>query len=347
MTHRVRIRSLAWLTVGGGLTLACGEPVGLSLEAERNVSRHASVQTRPAIWGDLVVWEDYRAANSEDFISDIYLVDLGSGVERRLTRDPTDQEEPAIWEHRVVWTDGRRSDEGGAQYDIYLFDVRTGEETRLTTDEGLVWKPDIHGDRVVWWDQRSDPEGGIYLLDLSTSTRTQITSKGGAPRIWGDRVVWTEGRGCSSVFGCRNEVMVYDIRTGLVEQLTDRHSIKEEVSIWEHRVVWSERGRHSDGSLDDWDIHMLELGAGPDVALAESDRPEIKPRIFGDLVVWLEQFGDHGADGTFLTVLDLSNGELRRLGGAGHQDWPAIHERQLVWADARSGDSEIYAARIR
>ena len=60
-------------------------------------------QRSPAIWGNLVVWEDTRHGSS----GDIHGRNLMSGRLMAVCRKPGIQAWPAIWDSTVVWTDGR------------------------------------------------------------------------------------------------------------------------------------------------------------------------------------------------------------------------------------------------
>ncbi len=99
---------------------------------ETQVTTDESNQLLPAIYGDRIVWEDYRnhAASSTDmnttlvmqWNSDIYTYNISSQEEEQITSDPFPQEYPAIYEDTVVWVDMR-----SGYFDIYMIDL--AEET--------------------------------------------------------------------------------------------------------------------------------------------------------------------------------------------------------------------------
>jgi len=59
-------------------------------------------QTSPAIYGDIVVWNDTRNGNR-----DIYGYNLSTEEEFSVTADPHDQSWPVIYEDIVLWDDER------------------------------------------------------------------------------------------------------------------------------------------------------------------------------------------------------------------------------------------------
>ena len=71
----------------------------------------------PVIYGDIVVWEDYRNGNG-----DIYGYNLKTGEEFAICTDPSYQQNPAIYGNIVVWEDDRdevANTYGSKPYDIY------------------------------------------------------------------------------------------------------------------------------------------------------------------------------------------------------------------------------------
>ena len=72
---------------------------------------HDALRT-PVIYGDIVVWEDYRNGNG-----DIYGYNLKTGEEFAICTDPGYQQSPSIYGNVVVWEDDR--DEVANTYDIY------------------------------------------------------------------------------------------------------------------------------------------------------------------------------------------------------------------------------------
>jgi len=85
--------------------------LGTRVLSEERITTDEGGQDDPAIYGDIVVWSDYRNDNG-----DIWGYNLKTKEEFRITTDSNSQYDPAIYCDRVVWEDDRND----YQYDIYL-----------------------------------------------------------------------------------------------------------------------------------------------------------------------------------------------------------------------------------
>ncbi|MFQ6088078.1 MAG: hypothetical protein ACE5K0_04175 [Candidatus Methanofastidiosia archaeon] len=135
-----------------------------------------SDQSDPAIYDDIVVWEDDRNGWLN---SDIYGYNLSIKREFQITTFPSLRREPAIYENIIVWEDLRNGND-----DIYGYDLSTKREFQITTDMKDQNHPAIYENIVVWDDKRYakpieynlfDYNTDIYGYDLSTEQEFQIT----------------------------------------------------------------------------------------------------------------------------------------------------------------------------
>ena len=85
--------------------------LGTRVLSEERITTDTKDQDDPAIYGDIVVWQDER----NDF-GDIWGYNLKTKEEFQITTDSNSQYYPAIYCDRVVWEDDRND----YQYDIYL-----------------------------------------------------------------------------------------------------------------------------------------------------------------------------------------------------------------------------------
>nr|WP_276573348.1 PKD domain-containing protein [Methanosarcina sp. DH1] len=138
----------------------------------------------PAIYGNKIVWEDYR-----NEFSDIYMYDLSTQKETRITTYESDQYDPEIYGDRIVWMDSRNGN-----WDIYMYDLSTEKETQITTNPSDSYYPTIYGDKITWNDGNGNWD--IYVYDLATGQECHTTEKSDQydPEIYGDRIVWTDMR---------------------------------------------------------------------------------------------------------------------------------------------------------
>ena len=84
--------------------------MGTRVVSEERITKEPTHQYSPAIYGDIVVWHDYRNTNS-----DIYGYNLKTKQEFQITTNTAGQYVPAIYCDRVVWYDDRNNN-----YDIYI-----------------------------------------------------------------------------------------------------------------------------------------------------------------------------------------------------------------------------------
>ena len=84
------------------------------------ISIGAIDKSNPAIFGDLVVWQDKRSGSSYD----IYGYDTAKQVEFPICTTSGDQTDPRVNGNRVVWSDKR-----GAVWDIYMATIQWPEPT--------------------------------------------------------------------------------------------------------------------------------------------------------------------------------------------------------------------------
>jgi beta propeller repeat protein len=138
--------------------------MGIKGLSEKRLTTGAYYQGEPAIYGDIVVWTDYR---NGELNSDIYGMNIKTGQEFPICTAASYQVSPAIYGDIVVWQDYRS---GNA--DIYGKNINTGgDEFPICTEDGAQYFPAIYGDVVVWQDQRSG-NADIYLAYLDVVGET-------------------------------------------------------------------------------------------------------------------------------------------------------------------------------
>ena len=132
---------------------------------ETQITTNISMKEFPAIYGDRIVWQDYRNGYPGNGNWDIYMYDLSTSKETRITTNESWQENPEIYGDRIVWEDGRNGNN-----DIYMYNISTSKETRITTNESWQEDPAIYGDRIVW-EERRNGNHDIYMYNISTPQR--------------------------------------------------------------------------------------------------------------------------------------------------------------------------------
>jgi len=221
-------------------------------------------QSRPAVYGTRVVWQDGRNGNNDIYthnvntgittrVTDaaeadewpviwgnrivwqrlvgdrwrIMCYDIAAGTETRVTLGyPYTYERPAVWENRIVYVSWR----GGENWDVFMSTLGTTTvETRITDNPTMQWNPKIYGDHVVWQDNRNG-DWDIYMYTISAATETRLTSEAidqVYPSIWGDNIVWLE-RGTDGFW----YIVHHDIRTGTTRRIARTEVSADDGPLW-------------------------------------------------------------------------------------------------------------------
>ncbi|MGD2249155.1 MAG: hypothetical protein PVF58_12185 [Candidatus Methanofastidiosia archaeon] len=118
-----------------------------SISPEFPITTEGSDHWYARIYGDIVVWTDWR--NSPDF-RDIYAYNLSKSQEIRITYESNrHQQDPSVYGDIIVWHDWNT---GGWNADIYGYNLSTSTKFPICTDNRNQWYPAIYGDIVVWVD---------------------------------------------------------------------------------------------------------------------------------------------------------------------------------------------------
>ncbi len=170
---------------------------------ELPVSTAVDIQSYPDIYGDTIIWTDYRNSFNN---ADIYMFDISTGQETKVTQNNKRQLFGRIYGDNIVYLDNRNT--GTSSYDIYAYNLIGDSESRITTGPATIDSLDIYGNRVVWNQYAPFPIGKyfIYLYnpgagveignsDCSSGRCYQISSHDSAlPGIYEDKVVWLDKR---------------------------------------------------------------------------------------------------------------------------------------------------------
>ncbi len=151
------------------------------------ITTNPANQYGPAIYGNIVVWQDER---NGDY--DIYSYNLLTFTEFPISTNLSEQYSPAIYGNTIVWQDNRNGNS-----DIYGYNLSTDEEFQITTNVADEWDPAVYGDIVVWTDTRNSYVTDIYGYNLLASKEFQITTNAfgqQTPDIYSNTVIWMDYR---------------------------------------------------------------------------------------------------------------------------------------------------------
>ena len=213
-----------------------------SEKTQITTSGSASWPTAPAIYGNIIVWDEYR--NNGD---NVYMYDLSTRKETQITNNGV-SERPAVYKDKIVWEQVNDSTRGGdicsQRNDVYVYNISTSNTTRIITGKANYYRVAISGDKIVW---QSWINGGsdIYVYDLSTGKNTQLTNSGSAynPAIYADRIVWHDGRNGNA------DIYLYNLSTSEETQVTIDDSDQRCPAIYGDTIVWEDGSYISVGTI--------------------------------------------------------------------------------------------------
>ncbi|MHC4855879.1 MAG: hypothetical protein ACYS72_05695 [Planctomycetota bacterium] len=268
------------------------------------VQEPGNLQQRPAVDNGKIVWQQDMGSNGWD----IYGVDLlGPDAPTYFIVDDFqfDQEQPALWNDRVVYQDNSYGD-----WDVYVSDISDANNPAsylITLNEqdylNDQTNPAIHGNTAVWQDEFASGDWDIVAADITEPN---------APSVY-------------------------------LVQLTDEdhyYANQQSPAIYRNRLIWQ------DNWLGDWDIASADFwlkNTPLDQFLSASSLQQENPAVWGDWVVWQEDFGDGDFD---IYAADISDPEdpveFALVSDTAAQINPDISGHLVVWQDSRNGNWDIY-----
>lgn len=300
----------------------------LANEYEFAIVMNPAAQLPPAIFGNIVVWEDQRSALG------IYGKNTLTGEELIISTGPWLQTEPAIYENIVVWTDQRL----GSSH-IYRKNLSTGEISPVCTAVPYQQSPAIYGDYVVWQDGR----GGIYGKRLSTGEEFLVsnTAATNPPAIYGNIVLYRKGYPTYGLYG-------KNIQTGEDFPIcTNPNSAPRRFKIWGNIVVWVD-GRNTPNPENIYGADISDIHNPREFPVCVGNWGKTGPAIYNNIVIWSDSRNGasdiYGAD-----INDIQNPkEFPLCTASGSQGNAAIHRDTCVWMDKRDGweNPDIYANKV-
>lgn len=197
----------------------------------------------------------------------------------------------------LVWEEG---------FDIAALHTPTGSLVNVTADLAKQARPAIDGSRVVY-EQWTGTKADLWLFDLDTGTRRQLTTSADterSPEIVGPWVVWLDNR-----LGEWN-VWSINLDNGTEVPVSVSNTKKQDlVVLGDGIVAWREI------EYNQWDIYVRKLPDGKVKALTRDRTLEHPPQTDGRYLYWVK--APAGSAENAMHRWDPETGEIRILGRKG------------------------------
>jgi len=332
-------------------------PVQAEGEGVIPVTNNLEHQSEPVIYGDYIVWTDYRNDNGSGMNSDIYMYDMSTHREQSICTNDRRQVRPDIYGNWIVWEDNRdRSLED--DWNIYAYDLVANIEVQVTKNKDNQNNPAIYKDLVVWEDVRrtlKDParhDNDIYIKDITTGVdgdEYPLTIAEGEQidaDIYGNYVVWTDRRSGNA------DIYLYDLSLdtdsdGTPNYLDDDYNKYIPTSPpdpAERPLVTNPDKQHNPAIHGDYvvyqdnrngnsDIYLFNLKNNTEIAITKTPEDESLPRIYDGYIVY-EKLLDTQREIFYYDLVTSKSYQITYQPSS--QEFPDIYGRYVVWLDYRN-----------
>ena len=194
-------------------------------------------------------------------------------------------------------------------------------ETKIITNVTIWDSPVIFGNRIVWNEEHNNDGIDVYMYDLLTGKKSQITTSGQAytPAIYGNKIVWQDLRDGRNIY-------MYDLSTKKETQIPTENFV-EAPKIYGNKIVWDGSG-----------ICVYDISTSKENQI--TNKRAFYPSIYGNIVVWWDNRNENSKWDIY--AYDLSTHKETRITNSGSAESPDVYGNKIVWDDKRNGNWDIY-----
>ncbi len=290
------------------------------------ITSEGTQQNGPLIWGDTVVWTDWRGVNGLD----IWTYNIKTKKETLLISNPNNQRVYGIWKDKMIYRDDNTTPAS-----MKVFNMKTRHETLVAAGESVVGGA-VFGDNAFYVDGTAG--GDLYTYNLVTGLSRLLTSNVYVPKVWDDKIVWTVHLGGGN-YGIRG----YDLVNNTTFDISSKNDGYQSVpDIFEDMVVWLDS---SDGKSRIMEKNLIS-GSERIVVQVEGTRLSY-PMVSNQYITWVDNMGSGSHD---IYAYSIIGKEIVRLSDFGPQQSsptiPDIHNNTIVWMSWHTGNGDIYGATL-
>lgn len=151
--------------------------------------------------------------------------------------------------------------------------------------QGAVQRSD--GASVVW----TAADQALYAGNLSDNSIEDLPATPGTRRevaVWGDIVVWTDGRAFGPTEPLNNDIYMLNRATRQEFPITENDADQNHPATNGKVIVWQD-SRDAGAPQFNTDIYGYDIAAKKEFVIANSANSDLVPSISGNIVVWISQ----------------------------------------------------------
>lgn len=228
---------------------------------------------------------------------------------------------PKIYGSNIVWEEYNN----GGGINLKTLNLNTGETTLISSSFGSY--PSIYGDKIVYQDS-DESLSGLFLYDLSTKTKKQISTVGGSAIIDEDKILYTSAEEYDAAGYWKQYINIYDIRSGKTTQIKPNPNGHWYMNL----AMFGDIIVYEDWRNNTSDIFMYNLITKKETQISKTGF-NVNPSIYGNKIAWSFSINGNGSGKAVIAVYNINTGETTYIDHNSYSIEPTIYKDKILWND--------------
>lgn len=254
----------------------------------------------PDIFGDKVVWKDFRSGPYSPCL--LFTYNISTNEETNI-KGITNVYDFRISNDRIVWT------YSNSNPDVYYHDFSTGKGGFIRKLFGRVDFVKFYGDWITWlgWPTASGEQMDVFIHNFISKEEIQLTNDTDSenhPLIYEDKVLWSKDRWSNKTNYFTDDIYLYNITTKKLRILNTTECSKGGLKIWENKLVWVSYRWYVNTTLIS-DMILYDLDTEKEIKLVSPEELGVID-FHNHIIVWQGKTVTNREIGSDIHVLDLA-----------------------------------------